>query len=72
MDSLDSSRDLQLIHAKSFINRLDLVLYACVETFYDNFFMFTGFKGDRDFLPGPDGAMRAMFGYPSHHNFIKK
>ena len=31
--SLDSSRDLQLIYAKSFINRLYLVLHACVETF---------------------------------------
>ena len=33
MGSLDSSRDLQPIHAKSFVNRLHLVLHACIETF---------------------------------------
>ena len=31
--SLDSSRDLQLIHAKTFINRLHLVLHAYVQIF---------------------------------------
>ena len=31
--SLDLSRDLQLIYAKSFVNGLHLVLHACVETF---------------------------------------
>ena len=31
--SLDSSRDLQLIRAKSFTNRFYLVLHACVQTF---------------------------------------
>ena len=30
--SLDSSRDLQLIRAKSFVNRFYLVLNACVIT----------------------------------------
>ena len=29
--SSDSSRDLQPIHVKKIINRLHLVLYACVE-----------------------------------------
>ena len=44
--SLDSSRDLQPIHAKSFVNRLHLVLYACVETFNVMFFFtFTVFMG---------------------------
>ena len=37
--SLDSSRDLQLIHAKNFINRLHLVLHTCVETFDVIFFL---------------------------------
>ena len=37
--SLDSSRDLQLIYAKSFINKLHLVLYACVEIFDVTFFL---------------------------------
>ena len=37
--SLDSSRDLQLIHAKSFVNRLHLVLYVCVQTFDVMFFL---------------------------------
>ena len=45
--SLDSSRDLQLIHTKKFVNKLYLILYACVEildvTFV--FFLFTGFTG---------------------------
>ena len=42
--SLDSSHDLQLIYEKSFINRLHLVLHACVETFDVMFFFaFTGF-----------------------------
>ena len=31
--SLDSSRDLQLIRAKSFANKFYLVLYACVQAF---------------------------------------
>ena len=31
------------IHAKSFVNRLYLVLHACVETFDVMFFLFTGF-----------------------------
>ena len=33
VDSLDLSRDLQLIHTKSFINKLYLVLNTCVEIF---------------------------------------
>ena len=37
--SLDSSRDLQLIDAKNFINRLHLVLHACVEIFDVTFFL---------------------------------
>ena len=37
--SLDSSRDLQPIHAKGFINRLHLVLHACVEIFDVTFFL---------------------------------
>ena len=36
---LDSSRDLQPIHAKSFVNSLHLVLHACVETFDVTFFL---------------------------------
>ena len=36
--SLDSSRDLQPIHAKSFINRLHLIIHTCVETFDVMFF----------------------------------
>ena len=39
--SLDSSRDLQPIRAKSFVNRLHLVLYACGQTFH---VMFLGVK----------------------------
>ena len=31
--SLDSSRDLQPIRAKSFVTRLHLILHACVQTF---------------------------------------
>ena len=31
--SLDSSRDLQSIRAKSFINRSYLILHACAQTF---------------------------------------
>ena len=31
--SLDSSRNLQPIYAKSFVNRLYLLLHACVKTF---------------------------------------
>ena len=38
------SRDLQSIHAKSFINRLHLILHACVKTFDVIFFVFTEFK----------------------------
>ena len=37
--SLDSSRDLQPIHAKNFVNRLHLVFHACVETFDVTFFL---------------------------------
>ena len=37
--SLDSSRNLQPIHTKSFVNRLHLVLHACVETFDVMFFL---------------------------------
>ena len=33
MVTLDSSRDLQPIHAKNFVNRLYLVLHTCVEIF---------------------------------------
>ena len=36
--SLDTSRDLQLIRAKSFANRFYLVLYACVQIFDVTFF----------------------------------
>ena len=36
--SLDSSRDLQPIYAKSFVNRFHLVLHVCVETFDVMFF----------------------------------
>ena len=36
--SLDSSRDLQPIRAKNFINRLHLVLHACVQIFDVIFF----------------------------------
>ena len=36
--SLDSSRDLQPIYTKSFVNRHHLVFYACVETFDVTFF----------------------------------
>ena len=36
--SLDSSRDLQPIRAKSFTNRFYLVLHACVQTFDVIFF----------------------------------
>ena len=42
---LDSSRDLQPIYVKNFINRLHLVLYICVEIFDVMFFLFTGFTG---------------------------
>ena len=35
---LDSSRDLQPIYVKSFVNRLHLVLHACVQTFDVTFF----------------------------------
>ena len=31
--SLDSSRDLQPIRIKSFVNKFYLILYACVQTF---------------------------------------
>ena len=37
--SLDSSRDLQPIHIKNFVNRLHLVLHVCVETFNVMFFL---------------------------------
>ena len=40
--SLDSSRDLQPIHAKKFINRVHLVLHACVKTFDVTFFCVYG------------------------------
>ena len=41
--SLDSSRDLQPIHAKNFINKFHLVLHACVKIFDVTFFTeFTG------------------------------
>ena len=44
--SLDSSRDLQPIHTKSFVNRLHLVHHACVETFDVTFFFCVyGFMG---------------------------
>ena len=36
--SLDLSRDLQPIRAKSFINRPHLVLYTCVQIFDVTFF----------------------------------
>ena len=43
--SLDSSCDLQPIYAKSFINRLHLVLHICVETFdVTGFFCVYGFR----------------------------
>ena len=37
--SLDLFRDLQPIHAKIFINRVHLVLHACVKTFDVMFFL---------------------------------
>ena len=40
VDSLDSSRDLQPIHAKNFVNTLHLVLHTCVETFDVIFFLY--------------------------------
>ena len=44
--SLDSSPDLQPIHAKSFVNILHLALHACVPTFDIMFFFaFTEFTG---------------------------
>ena len=44
--SLYSSRDLQSIYAKSFVNRLHLVLHACVKIFDVMFFFaFTGLWG---------------------------
>ena len=42
---LDLSRDLQPIHAKSFVNRLHLVLHACIKIFDVMFFVFTDFMG---------------------------
>ena len=39
---LDSSRDLQSIHVKNFVNKFYLVLYACVKIFDVIFFVFTG------------------------------
>ena len=36
--SLYSSRDLQPIRAKSFVNRFNLILHACVQTFNVMFF----------------------------------
>ena len=36
--SLDSSRDLPLIYAKSFVNKLYLLFHTCVETFDITFF----------------------------------
>ena len=39
------SRDLQPIYAKSFINRLHLVLHACIETFDVTFFCVYGVYG---------------------------
>ena len=38
VDSLDSSRDLQSIHAKSFVNRLHLVLQISKIPFHFNAF----------------------------------
>jgi len=43
--SLDSSRDLQHIYVKSFVNKLHLVLYACVEIFDVTFFCIYGVYG---------------------------
>ena len=45
--SLDSSRNLQAIHVKSFINRLHLVFHVCVETFDVTFFYVYGIYGVR-------------------------
>ena len=36
--SLDSSRDVQPIHAKNFVNKFHLVFYACVQIFDVTFF----------------------------------
>ena len=50
---MDSSRDLQPIYAKSFINRLHLVLHACVKIFdVIFFFAFTEFTGKKGLLAG--------------------
>ena len=43
--SLDSSRDLQPIYAKSFVNRLHLILYTYVEIFDVTFFCVYGIYG---------------------------
>ena len=37
--SLDSSRNLQPIYAKSFVNRFYLLLHVCVKTFDVMFFL---------------------------------
>ena len=51
--SLDSSRDLQSIHTKIFVNRLHLLLYICVKIFDVMFFMFTEFKDKNLNRAGP-------------------
>ena len=38
--SLDSSRDLQPIHAKKFVNKFHLILYAYVEIFDVTIFLY--------------------------------
>ena len=47
VDLLDSSRDLQPINAKSFVNRLHLVLHVCIETFDVTVFFVYGVYGVR-------------------------
>ena len=39
IDLLDSSRDLQHIYVKSFVNRLHLLLHVCVKKFDVIFFL---------------------------------
>ena len=69
--SLDSSRDLQSIYAKSFVNRLHLVLHACVETFdvmvfcvYGIYGVGTGFMCVLFARKAGKGKERWIFGSP--------
>ena len=48
--SLDSSRDLQHIHAKNFVNRFHLVLHTCVEIFDVTFFLHLRVYGGGNYM----------------------